>query len=67
MSDTPAVRSAPAQQDTIRLEGLPERIRHMLALVLAHRDLLTAYPSGTLELHFRHDSVKPKVTCSPEG
>jgi len=47
--------------------ALPQRIEQMIALLLMHRDVLCAYDVGTLELHFRHTSVKVKVTCSPEG
>jgi hypothetical protein len=39
----------------------------MIAHVLQHQDLLCAYPLGCVEMHFRHASVKVKVTCSPEG
>jgi hypothetical protein len=46
---------------------LPARIERMIALLLAHRDLLCAYETGSLELHFRSDSIKLKLVVHPEG
>jgi hypothetical protein len=67
MSDTPVARSAAVRDDVVSLKALAPRIQDMIRHVLAHQELLCAYPSGALELHFRHESVKPKVVCSPEG
>jgi hypothetical protein len=68
MQDAPPrlSRSTAARQDTLRLEGLPERIQHMIAHVLQHQDLLTSYPIGMLELHFHRASVKVKIVLHPQ-
>ena len=45
--------------------ALPERIARMLALVLAHQDVLCTYPTGAIELHFHLESVRAKIVCNP--
>jgi hypothetical protein len=47
--------------------AFPERIERMIALIRKHQALLCAYDIGTMEIHFRGASVKPTITCSPEG
>jgi hypothetical protein len=64
MSDAP-LQSSKVPTDGATLAVLPERIQLMLALLLAHQDVLCTYPTGALELHFHAQSVKAKIVCNP--
>jgi hypothetical protein len=61
MTPPPSTRA-----ESLQLHQLPVRLQKMIRLILTHHALLCAHPVGTLELHFRHDSVKPKIICNPE-
>jgi len=38
------------------------RIQAMIAILLANQAQICNHPTGTLELHFHHTSVKAKIT-----
>ena len=40
----------------------PPRIQSMIQVLLEHQQEICHYPTGTLELHFHHASVKAKIT-----
>jgi hypothetical protein len=65
----PAAAYPEPPPDTVCLAALPPRIQRLVALVLAHQDLLCAYQTGSLslELHFAHDIIKTKFTVLSEG
>jgi hypothetical protein len=40
----------------------PPRIQHIIQVLLEHQQQICHYPTGTLEIHFHHGSVKAKLT-----
>lgn len=63
----PPAASPEPPPDTVCLAALPPRIQGLLLLVLAHQELLCAYQTGCIELHFSHDRVRTKVVVLSDG
>jgi len=55
---------APPALDLLVLHTLPPRLQRMVALLLAHEEVICRYGVGHVELHFHGESVQVKLACN---
>lgn len=61
------VRDIPELGQVLRIDHLPGRLRNMIATLLAHQADLLRYPTGSITLHFKDESLKAHITLQPPG
>ena len=54
----------PPAPDLLVVQALPLRLQRMVALLLAHEEVICGYHIGHVELHFHGESVQAKLGCN---
>lgn len=64
MKPLPLATAPPPAPDLLVVQALPLRLQRMVALLLAHGEVICRYPVGNVELHFHGESVQAKLACN---